>query len=208
MRTLLCPSGAGVKSRARTQAESHYHRGGGYQRTGSVKANVGPPARTLSNVSIFAGCVLIWGTTWLAITYQLGSVAPEVSVSHRFLFAALIVAAWCKWRGLSLLFTRSEHVALALMGVAMYGVSYVFVYHAEQHVASGLVAIGYSASPLLSTFGTRIFFRQPVTARVALGSLFGIVGITFVYWPELARLAQSQSVALGAAFPPPSGPIS
>ena len=144
--------------------------------------------------------MLIWGTTWLAITYQLGSVAPEVSVSHRFLFAALIVAAWCKWRGLSLLFTRSEHVALALMGVAMYGLSYVFVYHAEQHVASGLVAIGYSASPLLSTLGTRVFFKQPVTARMALGSLFGIAGITLVYWPEFARLAQSRSVALGAAF--------
>jgi len=154
----------------------------------------------LSNVSIFAGCVLIWGTTWLAITYQLGSVAPEVSVSHRFLFAALIVAAWCKWRGLSLLFTRSEHAALALMGVAMYGLSYVFVYHAEQHVASGLVAIGYSASPLLSTLGTRLFFKQPVTARMALGSLFGIAGIALVFWPEFARLAQSHSVALGAAF--------
>ena len=154
----------------------------------------------MSNVSIFAGCVLIWGTTWLAITYQLGSVAPEVSVSHRFLFAALIVAAWCKWRGLSLLFTRSEHAALALMGVAMYGLSYVFVYHAEQHVASGLVAIGYSASPLLSTLGTRLFFKQPVTARMALGSLFGIAGIALVFWPEFARLAQSHSVALGAAF--------
>ena len=154
----------------------------------------------MSNVSIFAGCVLIWGTTWLAITYQLGSVAPEVSVSHRFLFAALIVAAWCKWRGLSLLFTRSEHAALALMGVAMYGLSYVFVYHAEQHVASGLVAIGYSASPLLSTLGTRLFFKQPVTARMALGSLFGIAGIALVYWPEFARLARSHSVALGRPY--------
>ena len=148
----------------------------------------------MSNVSIFAGCVLIWGTTWLAITYQLGSVAPEVSVSHRFLFAALIVAAWCKWRGLSLLFTRSEHAALALMGVAMYGLSYVFVYHAEQHVASGLVAIGYSASPLLSTLGTRLFFKQAVTARMALGSLFGIAGIALVFWLEFARLAQSHTL--------------
>lgn len=154
----------------------------------------------MNNVSIFAGCVLIWGTTWLAITYQLGSVAPEVSVSHRFLFAALIVAAWCKWRGLSLRFTRPEHAALALMGVAMYGLGYVFIYHAEQHLASGLVAIGYSASPLLATLGTRFFFKQPVTARLALGSLLGIAGITLVYWPEFARLAQSRSVALGAAF--------
>jgi drug/metabolite transporter (DMT)-like permease len=154
----------------------------------------------LNNVSIFAGCVLIWGTTWLAITYQLGPVAPEVSVSHRFFLAALIIAAWCRFRGLSLRFALAEHAALALMGVAMYGISYVFVYHAEQHLASGLVAIGYSASPLLSTLGTRLFFKQPVTARMALGSAFGITGITLVYWPEFAHLAQSRGVVLGAAF--------
>jgi drug/metabolite transporter (DMT)-like permease len=154
----------------------------------------------VNNASIFAGCVLIWGTTWLAITYQLGPVAPEVSVSHRFLLAALIVAAWCRWRGLSLRFKPAEHAALALMGVAMYGFSYVFVYHAELHVASGLVAIGYSASPLLSALGSRLFFRQRVSARMAAGSLFGILGIALVYWPEFGRLQESRNVALGALF--------
>jgi drug/metabolite transporter (DMT)-like permease len=154
----------------------------------------------LNNVSIFAGCVLIWGTTWLAITYQLGSVAPEVSVSHRFLLAALLVAAWCRLRGLSLRFTPAEHAQLALMGVAMYGISYVFVYHAEAHVASGLVAFGYSASPLLVTLGMRLFFGQPVTARMALGSVFGILGIALVYWPEFGRLAENRDIGLGALF--------
>ena len=153
----------------------------------------------MNNVSIFAGCVLIWGTTWLAITFQLGPVAPEVSVSHRFLLAALAIAAWCRWRGLSLRFKLAEHGALALMGVAMYGLSYVFVYHAELYLASGVVAIGYSASPLLSTLGTRLFFRQPVTGRMALGSAFGILGIALVYWPEFAQLQESRDVALGAA---------
>jgi len=152
----------------------------------------------VNNVSIFAGCVLIWGTTWLAITYQLGPVAPEVSVSHRFLIAALVIAAWCRWRGLALRFKPAEHAALALMGMAMYCFSYVFVYHAELHVASGLVAIGYSASPLLATLGTRLFFGQPVTARMVLGSTLGILGITLVYWPEFANLRGE--VALGAAF--------
>jgi len=144
--------------------------------------------------------VLIWGTTWLAITYQLGPVAPEVSVSHRFLLAAIVIAAWCRLRGLPLRFRPAEHAALALMGVAMYGISYIFVYHAELHVASGLVAIGYSASPLLSTLGMRLFFGQPVTARMALGSMFGILGITLVYWPEFAQLAQNRNIALGALF--------
>ena len=144
--------------------------------------------------------MLIWGTTWLAITYQLGSVAPEVSVSHRFLLAALAIAAWCRLRGLSLAFKPAEHAALALLGVAMYAVSYVFVYHAELHLASGLVAIGYSASPLLATLGMRVFFGHPVTARMALGSVFGILGITLVYFPEFAHLAQNRNIALGALF--------
>src|SRR5687767_10153599 len=92
-------------------------------------------------------------------------------------------------RGLPLRFTRAEHAALALMGVAMYGISYIFVYHAELHVASGLVAIGYSASPLLSTLGMRLFFGQAITARMGLGSVLGIAGISLVYWPEFMRQA-------------------
>ena len=156
------------------------------------------PVRRLNNVSIFAGCVLIWCTTWLAITYQLGTVAPEVSVSHRFLLAALVIAAWCRWRGLSMRFKPGEHAALALMGMAIYGFSYVFVYHAELHLSSGLVAIGYSASPLLSALGARLFFAQPVTGRMAIGSAFGLLGITLVYGPEFAHLRGD--VGIGAAF--------
>jgi drug/metabolite transporter (DMT)-like permease len=154
----------------------------------------------LNNISLFLTCVAIWGTTWLAITYQLGPVAPEVSVSHRFLLAALIIAAWCRLRGLSLRFTARQHAALAAMGIAMYGLSYVAVYHAERYLASGVVAIGYSASPLLSMLGMRLFFGQAMTARMALGSAFGLVGITLVYWPEFSRLAEGRDVVLGATF--------
>src|SRR5262245_706162 len=144
-------------------------------------------------------CVAIWGTTWLAITFQLGPIAPEISVSHRFLLAALLVAAWCKLRGLSLAFSARQHAALALMGLALYGVSYIAVYHAELHLASGLVAIGYSASPLLSTFGSRLFLHQPLTARTVIGSLMGLAGITLVYWPEFTKLGE-RDVVTGVGF--------
>lgn len=154
----------------------------------------------MNNLSLFLTCVAIWGTTWLAITFQLGPVAPEVSVSHRFLLAALCVAAWCRLRGLSLAFSARQHAALALLGVAMYGVSYIAVYHAERYLASGLVAIGYSASPLLSTLGARAFLGQPVAARQAAGSLMGLAGITLVYWPEIGRLGEGRDVLPGIGF--------
>jgi len=154
----------------------------------------------VKTIAIFAACVAIWGTTWLAITFQFGPVAPEISVSHRFLLAALLIAAWCRLRGLSLRFSRAEHGAFALLGLALYSVSYIFVYRAEMHLASGLVAVGYSASPLLSMLGLRVFFGQPMTARMALGSLLGILGISLVFLPEFLRLAQGSDVALGSLF--------
>jgi drug/metabolite transporter (DMT)-like permease len=148
--------------------------------------------------AIFAGCVLVWGTTWFAITFQLGPVAPELSVSYRFALAAAAIALWCRLRGLRLRLAAREHAMLAAMGVAMYGVSYVLVYHAERHVPSGLVAVGYSASPLAAMLGLRLFFGQPMTARMAAGSALGIAGIALIYWPELARAAPRGDAAFGA----------
>lgn len=157
-------------------------------------------SRRLNNLSIFSACVLIWGTTWLAITFQLGPVAPEVSVSHRFLLAALLIALWCRWRGLSLRFRAREHLALALMGGLMYGFAYIAVYHAEQHLASGLVAIGYSASPLLSALGARAFLGQRFSVRLLAGAMLGLAGISLVYSPELGRLEAGHEAALGVGF--------
>jgi len=82
----------------------------------------------------------------------------------------------------------------------MYCVAYIFVYHAEEHLASGLVAVGYSAGPLLAMLGLRIAFGQPMTARMALGSAFGVLGIVLVFWPEFGRLSESREVAKGAMF--------
>ena len=154
----------------------------------------------LNTLTVFAGCVAIWGTTWLAITYQLGSVAVEASVAYRFLLAAVLLTAYCKLRRLPMRFTVAEHAILALLGFLMYSIGYLFVYRAEMHVASGLVAVGYSASPLLAMFGMRIAFGQAMSARMMLGALLGIAGVALVYWPELDHATHRGSVMFGAAF--------
>ena len=154
----------------------------------------------MSNLHLFAACVLIWGSTWIAITFQLGRVAPDVSVFYRFLLASAMVFAYCAWRKLPLRYTWREHAWIALMGVLMFSVSYIFVYYAEQHVVSGLVAVGYSASPLLGMIGMRVFFGTPMTRKVAAGSVLGIVGIGLVFSPEFGRMQGPGSFALGALY--------
>ena len=152
----------------------------------------------MSNLQLFIAAVAIWGSTWLAITFQLGRVAPEASVFYRFLLASAIVFAYCLARRLPLRYSLRQHLWIALLGVLMFSVSYIFVYYAEQHVVSGLVAVGYSASPMLGLIGMRVFFGTPMTRLLVLGSILGMVGIALVFWPEFAKLQGDRDTALGA----------
>jgi len=154
----------------------------------------------MSTLQLFLACVAIWSSTWIAITFQLGAVAPEASVFYRFLLASLLVFAYCLARRLPLRYTLREHAWLALFGVFTFCVGYIFVYYAEHHVVSGLVAVGYSASPLLGMLGMRLFFGTPMTRRVATASLFGIAGIVLVFLPEFGRLREGGSPAAGTLF--------
>jgi drug/metabolite transporter (DMT)-like permease len=145
-------------------------------------------------------CILVWGTTWHAITYQIGVTSPEVGVALRFSFAGVVVLGWCLLRGQRLRFSAADHALLALQGVFMYGVSYLCVYHAERHLPSGLVAVGYSASPLVSGLGARMLFGVPVTRRFVAGGVLGLAGVALMFWPEFGRAAAGASVTLGAVL--------
>ena len=68
----------------------------------------------MSNLTLYLASVLIWGSTWIAITFQYGVVAAEVSVAYRFWLAAALLMGWCLVRGLKLRFTLREHAWLAL----------------------------------------------------------------------------------------------
>ena len=154
----------------------------------------------MTNVQLFVACVAIWGSTWLAITFQLGAVPAEASVAWRFFLASAIVFGYCLARRLPLRYRAAEHRWIALQGALMFGASYIAVYYAEQNVVSGLVAVGFSASPLLGMLAMRLIFRTPMAPAVIAGSLLGIAGIVLVFWPEFARLRGDHRTAVGAMF--------
>ena len=154
----------------------------------------------LKNWQLFAVCVLAWGTTWYAITFQIGHTTPEVSVALRFALAGALVLALCAARGLRLRFEPGDHAVLALQGFFLYGVSYLCVYHAERHLVSGLVAVGYSASPLVAGLGGHALLGLRVSSRFVAGGLVGLTGVALMFWPEFGKAAGSRDAALGLAF--------
>jgi len=154
----------------------------------------------LKNWQLFGICVLTWGTTWYAITFQLGHTAPEVGVALRFALAGSVVLALCVVRGMRPRFSVRDHALLALQGIFMYGVSYICVYHAERHVVSGLVAVGYSASPLVTGLGAHALFGLRVTGRFIVGGLLGLAGVALMFWHAFGMAAGSHAAVLGALF--------
>lgn len=149
---------------------------------------------------LFLTATVIWGSTWLAITYQLGVVAPQVSVAYRFALAAACLAAWCAWRGQSLRFARRDHMFLAGMGATMFGLNYVCVYLAERYVTSGLVAVVFSTIVFMSPLAMRIAFGTALRLRTFVAAALGVSGVALLFLPELAAARQGGSAALGIAF--------
>jgi drug/metabolite transporter (DMT)-like permease len=142
----------------------------------------------------------IWGTTWLAIKFQLGEVAPEVSVSYRFGVAAALLFLWCASQGIRLGFDLRTHAGLALLGFLQFGLNYVLVYASEQHLSSGLVAVVFALQIVWNLAGSKLFFGSSMPGPVLFGAALGLSGVMLVFWPELAGLGRSPSAGLGLAM--------
>ena len=154
----------------------------------------------LSPSTLFIVATLIWGSTWLAIKFQLGSVAPNVSVAYRFALASLVLAAWCVLSSRSLALPRTAHGWIAAQGLTFFGLNYVAVYEAERHVASGLVAVVFSTSVFMTPLGARLAFRIPVARRTLLGAVLGVAGVALLFLPELDAARHGGAIAVGIGW--------
>lgn len=146
---------------------------------------------------LYGSTVIIWGTTWLAIKFQLGSVDPMVSVLYRFIAAAVILLVYCKLRGLNMRFRLKDHIFMALQGLVLFSVNYWLIYLAEVHVTSGLVAVIFSSIVFMNMINGAVLLGSPIRSNVVLGGGIGVLGIVLVFWPQLVSFSLSDKTALG-----------
>jgi drug/metabolite transporter (DMT)-like permease len=146
--------------------------------------------------------VLIWGSTWLAIKFQLGVVAPAVSIAYRFALAAVMLFLWCLATKRSLKFSRNDQLFMALQGSLLFALNYLFFYLAELTLTSGLAAVVFSTIVIMNLLNGRLFLGTPVEWKVLLGGLLGLLGLMLMFWPEVAgfEAAGESLLALGYCF--------
>src|SRR3546814_18192421 len=85
------------------------------------------PNAALRNTGLCGLPVLNWGTTWIALTYQVGLVAPELSVAYRFAIAAAVVFLWALLARHPLRFPWRTHRLLLAMGLCMFSFNFYFL---------------------------------------------------------------------------------
>jgi drug/metabolite transporter (DMT)-like permease len=151
----------------------------------------------MANFLFYTITVLIWGSTWLGIKFQLGVVDPALSVSYRFALAALILFAWCFARRLPLKFSRGEHLFIAMQGVFLFALNYVLFYLAELQITSGLAAVVFSTIVVMNLINGRLFLGTPIEIKVLIGGALGMVGLVLLFWPDMAATDFSGPVFVG-----------
>ena len=185
----------------------------------STPATIRPqakPVKTATIVLAFASVYFFWGSTFTAIRIGAAEMPPLLLAGTRFLIAGALLLAWCRWRGLRLLWPRRTMLLLGLMGLLLLGGGNVGLVYAEQTVPSGLASLVLAVIPLYVAL-IEMFLPggEPLPVGGWLGLGLGFAGLAGLLWPSLrygiagdstrllaigALLAGALSWAIGSLF--------
>jgi drug/metabolite transporter (DMT)-like permease len=146
---------------------------------------------------LYATVVLIWGSTWAAIPFQLGVVAEEVSVAWRFALGSMSLFIFARLTARQIRIPLEHYGMVVLQGALMFSANYLFTYYAINYVTSGLVAVIFSLIVVSNAFFERLFFGRPLEARLIAASIIGVTGVAFMFWPEVTSFSLGDSSVFG-----------
>jgi len=149
---------------------------------------------------LYASIVLIWGSTWIAITFQIGVVAEEVSVAYRFALGSLSLFIYAAVTGRKTRIPRNAYGFVVLMGALMFSISYILVYHGAAYITSGLVAVMFSLIVVVNALFEWLFFKKALEGRLMMAATLGAIGIAAIFWPEISTFDVHDDAVIGIAL--------
>jgi drug/metabolite transporter (DMT)-like permease len=145
-----------------------------------------PYTFSMSSPLLFVIASLIWGSTFWAITVQLGDVAPAVSVVYRFGLASATLFLWCLLRGDRLRMPWPAQRWMMVQGFFSFALSYVCTYTSEQYLVSALVAVLFALMVFWNPICGRIAFGTPITWRTWAAGMVAVSGVTMLFYHSIA----------------------
>jgi drug/metabolite transporter (DMT)-like permease len=148
-------------------------------------------------ILLYAIVVLVWGSTWFAITFQLGEVAVELSIAYRFALAALALYGYAMISRRPLRVPLAQLPMILVHGTLLFCINYLLVYYATLRITSGLIAVLFSTILIFNSVFERLFFGSEIDRRLGIAAAIGLTGISMIFWPEVAALNFEDDVVVG-----------
>jgi len=148
-------------------------------------------------ILLYLSTIAIWGSTWLVITFQLGSVDPIISVIYRMAIASFALFCYCRWRGIKLRASRQDQYFFLIQGVLSFGINFWCIYLSELYLTSGIIAVIFSLIVFFNIINGRIFLGRPIERNTIFGGLIGLSGLTLLFYPELTRMDDNEQAIRG-----------
>lgn len=143
-------------------------------------------ATTASIVLAFASVYFFWGSTYTAIRIGAEQMPALLLAGTRFLIAGSILIAWCRWRGMQLMWPAATMLRLGLIGLLLLGTGNVALVFAEKTVPSGLASLIWAGVPLYVALVEMILPRgEALAGRGWAGIALGFAGLGLLVWPSL-----------------------
>ncbi|MFM7377365.1 MAG: DMT family transporter [Erythrobacter sp.] len=139
----------------------------------------------------------IWGSTWFVITGQIAGVPAAWGVFYRFMLATPALFALALAMGQRLKLNRAEHLLALGVGIAQFSGNFLFVYHAEAHITSGIVAVMFALLMVPNAIFARVFIGERTAGGFIGGSLVAIAGVALLLVHEWNAAPLGGNIALG-----------
>ncbi|WMN58532.1 DMT family transporter [Pseudoalteromonas xiamenensis] len=151
----------------------------------------------MKNAVLYLTTVLIWGSTWLAIEFQLGEVNEVVSLFYRFSIAAACMWAFVVVKKLPMRFSLVDHGYFMLLALGNFGLNYLFLYWAQGYLTSAMASIAFSLLLVFNILNTKLFFKKPIAKRIYFGAGIGVLGIVSLFWHDLKTFDLENGALVG-----------
>ncbi|WP_286907601.1 EamA family transporter [Roseovarius sp.] len=138
------------------------------------------------NATLFISTVLIWGTTWIAIAFQVGPVPVVVSVFYCFATAGLLFLLVLAMVGKLTVPERRHRAWVVAQALCLFSLNFICFYTAAADIPSGLISVVFSLATVFNAFNARLFFGERITSRALLASAIGVTGLVLLLGAELS----------------------
>lgn len=149
---------------------------------------------------LYLAMILVWGSSWLAIAWQISDISPIVSVFYRFALAAIIMFPMMKILGKIQQVRAKDHIFFALHGALLFSLNFICFYYASHYIVSGLIAIIFSLATIWNALNGYLFYKEKPVPAMKWGILFGLLGLILIFWQDIANVELGGDILLGVGL--------